>query len=430
MLSICLPTYNGEAYLEAALSSILAQSYTAFEVVIVDDGSTDRTLDLVCQFQDSRLRVYQNPQRRGIPGNWNECIGLAQGTYVCIFHQDDIMLPNNLANKMALLTSDPSINLVHSRAEAIVEADAPTRLGDWMDKADGDFVADGFDYFRKLALQGDCICAPAVIARREKVIAAGGFNEALGYACDYEMWMKLCVGGRVGFLHENLVQYRWHGNNASHIYQFERGVEECAQAMRNAVAYYREQTEQETIANLLAEAVEGAVEQRMWAAQLDRGRVWLEEQWRRWQELAEERGALLTEQQAWIEERETVIRQQQAWVEELERGKQWLEEQRTNWQKTAEEQQAWIAELEQGKQWLEAQWRSWQREAEKRQKIIEEIKWIQAQWKSWQAQASHWQKQVGRWQESLWGRIGLRLGIVKPAEPLSPDKESEQPQAE
>ena len=79
ILIICLPTYNGEAYVETALNSILNQSYTAFEVVIVDDGSTDRTLDLVCQFQDLRLRIYQNQQQRGIPGNWNECIGLARG---------------------------------------------------------------------------------------------------------------------------------------------------------------------------------------------------------------------------------------------------------------------------------------------------------------------------------------------------------------
>ena len=414
ILSICLPTYNGEAYIEAALNSILDQSYTAFEVVIVDDGSTDRTLDLVCRVQDPRLRVYQNQQRRGIPGNWNACIGLARGAYLCVFHQDDAMLPNNLARKMALLTSDPSLSLVHSRAETIIEAEAPTRFGEWMEKADTDFVRDGIEYFRKLVLQDDCICAPTVIARREMVVAAGGFNEALGYACDYEMWMKLCVEGRVGFLHEALVQYRWHGNNASHVYQFERGVEECAQAMRNAVAYYRERTGQEAIAELLAEAVEAAIEQRLWTAQLDRGRIWLEEQWRRWQELAEERGTLLQEQQEWIAGREAVIREQHAWVTELEQGKQWLKEQRMQWQQTAEEQvqtieeqQAWIAELEQGKQWLDEQRTNWQQIAEEREKTIEELertkRWIQDQWRNWQERAGHWQKQVEQWQESIWG---------------------------
>lgn len=444
MLSICLPTYNGEDYIEAALTSILTQSYTAFEVVIVDDGSTDRTLDLVCEVQDKRLRVYKNQQRRGIPGNWNECLRLARGEYVSVFHQDDLMLPNNLARKMELLTADPSISLVHSRAEAIIEAEAPTRLSDWMEKADTDFVRDGIEYFRKLVLQGDCICAPTVIARRELVLAAGGFDETLGYACDYEMWMKLCVGGRVGFLHENLVRYRWHARNASHVYQFERGVEECAQAMRNAVAYYREQTRQESTANLLAEAVEAAIEQRLWAAQLDRGRVWLEEQWRRWQELAEERGTLLQEQREWIEGRETVICEQQSWVAELEQSKQWLDEQRTQWQRTAEErtqiieeQQAWIAELERGKQWLDEQWKNWQREAEERQIRIQELertkRWVKDQWKNWQERARHWQtqaghsqKQVRQWQESMWGRVGLRLGIIKPAEPNSPEEESEQ----
>ena len=101
VLSICVPTYNGQAYLAEALESILQQTYASFEVIVVDDGSTDKTLEIVQAFAaaDVRLRVYQNPQQRGIPGNWNECVRLARGQYVCVFHQDDVMLPNNLARK-------------------------------------------------------------------------------------------------------------------------------------------------------------------------------------------------------------------------------------------------------------------------------------------------------------------------------------------
>jgi glycosyltransferase involved in cell wall biosynthesis len=86
VLSICLPTYNGEAYLAEALGSILQQTYALFEVIVVDDGSTDKTLEIVQAFAavDVRLRMYQNPQQRGIPGNWNECVRLARGQYVCV----------------------------------------------------------------------------------------------------------------------------------------------------------------------------------------------------------------------------------------------------------------------------------------------------------------------------------------------------------
>ena len=375
-LSVCLPTYNGEAYLADALRSILQQSYRAFEVVVVDDGSSDRTLDILRTFADPRVRIYQNPHQRGIPGNWNAAVGLARGEYVCVFHQDDVMLAENLTRKMALFDADPSLSLVHSRAECIVEDGAPKRVAEWREEAETDFVAEGEAYFRKLLLHGDCICAPTVVVRREQLAALGGFSEALGYACDYEMWMKLCVEGRVGFLNDVLVSYRWHAGNASHRYQYERGVEECGQAMRAAVAHYTHRRGKTPQAQLLAEAAEAVLEQREWAAELDRGRSWLEEQRQRWQELAEER--------------ERALQGQRAWTEELEQGKTWLEEQRAA-------QQEWIGELEKGKAWLEEQRSNWENIARQHKE-----------------QTEHWQAQTRQWQESLWGRLGTRLKLVEP----------------
>ena len=377
-LSVCLPTYNGEAYVAEAVRSVLEQSYTAFEIVAVDDGSSDRTLDILQTFDDPRLRIYRNPHQRGIPGNWNVAVGVARGEFVCVFHQDDVMLADNLARKMALFDTDPSLSLVHSRAEVVVEAGAPKRVAEWREKAEADFVEEGEAYFRKLLLHGDCICAPTVIARREQLAVAGGFNETLGYTCDYEMWMKLCLEGRVGFLRDTLVRYRWHVDNASHQYQYERGVEEHGRAMRGAVAYYTRRRGATPQAQLLAEAVEAVLEQREWAAELDRGRSWLEDQAQRWQELAEER--------------ERTVREQQAWTSELEQGKAWLEAQ-------AREQQAWIGELEKGKAWLEAQRTAWQEQAE------------------------HWQTRAEYWQTSRWGRLGLGLKLVNPAQEL-PAKEN------
>ncbi len=386
-LSVCLPTYDGEAYVAEAVRSVLEQSYTDFELVAVDDGSSDRTLEMLQTFDDPRLRIYQNPQRRGIPGNWNVAVGLARGEYICVFHQDDVMLAGNLARKLALFDADPSLSLVHSGAEPLVEPDAPNRPSDWMEKAETDFVEDGEAYFRKLLLRGPCICAPTVIVRREQLAAAGGFNETLGFACDYEMWMKLCPEGRVGFLHDTLVRYRWHADNVSHHYQHRRGVEERGRAMRGAVAYYIQRRGDTPQAQLLAEAAEAMFEQWGWAAELEQGRSWLRDQAQRWQELAEER--------------ERVVQDRQAWIGELEKGKAWLEEQRAAWQAQVQEQQAWIGELEKGKAWLEAQRATWQ------------------------AQAEHWQAQTRQWQTSRWGRLGLGLKLVNPAQKLPDQKLSD-----
>ena len=237
-LSVCLPTCNGEVYLAEAIRSVLSQTYSAFEIVAVDDASTDRTMEILRGFTDPRVRIYQNPSQRGIPGNWNAAVELARGEYVCVFHQDDVMLADNLARKMALFESDPSLSLVHSGAQPLIEADAPSHLSEWIEKAEADFVEEGEEYFRKLLLHGNCICAPTVLVRRTQLETAGRFNETLGYTCDYEMWMKLCLEGRVGFIHDALVGYRWHAGNASHYYRHQRGARERGLARRAAVTYY------------------------------------------------------------------------------------------------------------------------------------------------------------------------------------------------
>ena len=447
-LSVCLPTYNGETYVAEAVQSVLRQSYTDFEIVAIDDGSSDRTLEILEAFSDPRLRIYQNPRQRGIPGNWNAAVGLARGEFVCVFHQDDVMLADNLARKMALLDADPSLSLVHSGVEVVVETGAPKRVAEWREKAEADFVEEGEAYFRKLLLHGDCICAPTVIVRREQLAALGGFNETLGYTCDYEMWMRLCVEGRVGFLHTALVRYRWHAANASHHYQYERGVEEFGRAMRAAVAHYTQRRGETPQAQLLAEAAEAVLEQRQWAAELDRGRAWQEAQQANWRSVAETQNDLIGQLKGWIKELETgkawqeaqqanwrsvaetqddLIDELKGWIKELETGKAWLEEQRT-------EQQTWIGELEQGKAWQEAQQANWRSVAETQNDLIGQLKgwikeletgkaWLEEQRSNWQKiarrreeQAAHWQAQTRCWQESFWGRLGTRLKLVKPVQ--------------
>lgn len=278
------------------------------------------------------------------------------------------MFPENLARKVAMLATDPTISFVHSAAEVVVEDSAPMQLGAWIEKATDDRIFDGTAYFHKLLFEGDCICAPAVVARRQLLLALHRFNEELGYACDYEMWMKLCVEGQVAFLAQPLIRYRWHGANASHPYRFERGVEECLIASQRAVQHYLERTGRLEERAILESALSGLAELRRWNAELERGKVWLEEQWHAWQEVAEER--------------ERLLQQQRAWIGELEKGKTWLDEQRVSWQKTAEErerviqeQHGVIAELEREKEWWKREWRGWQ--------------------------------------QSLWGRLGVHLGVLK-----------------
>jgi GT2 family glycosyltransferase len=347
-VSVCIPTHNGAEFVAKAIESVMAQSFMDFELLVVDDSSDDTTVDIVRSFTDPRLRIYQNEKRRGIPGNWNHCLSLARGEYICLFHQDDVMLPENLERKVEVLTSDVTISFVHSAAEVLVEDSAQSAFNNWIEDADQDFIAEGMTYFRKLLFHGNLICAPAVVARRQRLLDLGGFDEQLGYTPDYEMWMKACIEGCVGFLCQPLIVYRWHGKNASHAYRFERGVEETLLARRRAVQHYVERTGRREEGEIFEAATVALGGLGRWAAGLEQGKAWLEEQWVSWQRVAEEK--------------EKMIQEQQAWIAELEKGKAWLEEQWTNWrqiagerEKTIQEQRARIMELEEGKARLEEQ---------------------------------------------------------------------------
>ena len=170
------------------------------------------------------------------------------------------------------------------------------------------------------------------MARRRALLEQGGFDRDLGFACDYAMWLRLCLTQRVGFLASPLVRYRWHGGNASHAYQFERGVEEITEAGRRALKLSQDQVTQSD-GLVLGEAFSALTKLRRWIGELERGKAWLEAQQASWRSVAETQTALIHELKSWIGE--------------LETGNAWQEEQQTA-------QQAWISELEQGNAWQEA----------------------------------------------------------------------------
>jgi glycosyltransferase involved in cell wall biosynthesis len=92
-VSICLPVFNGESFLPAAIESVLSQSFSDFELIIVDDCSTDRSLQIIKSYAalDSRIRYSANTEKAGLFGNYNRCIEMSCGEYVKPFAQDDIL---------------------------------------------------------------------------------------------------------------------------------------------------------------------------------------------------------------------------------------------------------------------------------------------------------------------------------------------------
>jgi len=213
-ISVCIPTYNGAAYLAEAIGSVLNQTLSDFELIIVDDCSTDGT-DVVAQsFTDKRIKHFKNPVRLGLVGNWNRCIELARGQYICVFHQDDIMMSENLEEKIQLLDKSPTIGMVHSNVRQIsTTGELISEYWYFRPEPEENSVHEGLDYLKRLLTGNNIVCCPSAVVRREAFDTLGGFDGRLLFTADWEMWMRIAAFFDVGYLVKPLVSYRRHEAN-------------------------------------------------------------------------------------------------------------------------------------------------------------------------------------------------------------------------
>lgn len=213
-VSVCIPVYNGEKYLRECIESVLSQTFTEFELVIVNDASTDSSKQLVQAYRDPRIRYHENDANLGLVGNWNRCLQLSRGEYVCVFHQDDAMEAGNLERKVAALESDPQLGMVYSDA-AIVDEHGRHSGEHWFNAVDPnvDFVRSGQSFFDLLLGNLNVVSCPTVLARRACYEQIGGFDTRLPFSVDMEMWMRIALFYDVAYLAAPLVQYRYHESN-------------------------------------------------------------------------------------------------------------------------------------------------------------------------------------------------------------------------
>jgi glycosyltransferase involved in cell wall biosynthesis len=211
-VSICIPTYQPTTFLREAIQSVLEQNFIDFELIIVDDCSTMPVDEWVQPFiKDSRISFQPNTKNLGLAGNWNRCIDLAQGEYIAIFHQDDLMYPDNVTLKSRVLDLHPEVGFVYSDICTIDKTSAVIG-GHYAKQPDEDKIFSGEELFRMVARQGNPIACQTVIARSQCYDRLGGFDERLGYATDLEMWLRIASEYSTGFIAQPLVALRVHSD--------------------------------------------------------------------------------------------------------------------------------------------------------------------------------------------------------------------------
>lgn len=209
-VSICIPTYRGAAHIAAAIESVLAQSYTNFELIVIDDNSTDDTAAIAQSYLDPRVRFLQNPRNLGPQENWNRCLSEARGKYFKLLPQDDLLAPDCLAKQVAILDQDDAqcIALVYC-ARTIVDArDRPLMVRGYSGGRTG--VIGSQNLIRHCLRRGtNLIGEPgSVLFRRQLANVVGSFDASIPYVLDLDYWFRLLLKGDSYYLPEALASFR------------------------------------------------------------------------------------------------------------------------------------------------------------------------------------------------------------------------------
>ncbi len=207
-VSVCIPTYNGEQYVERTIRSVLAQTYKDFELVVRDDGSTDATLDVVQRIDDSRVRIVAGRENVGAGANFDLAVSEATGTYVKLLCQDDVIYPECLERQVALLEAEPEVVMVSGHRDIVDDHDRVVYRNRGWRRASG--VYTGAEVVRATVRAGTNLVGEpsAVLCRRDEFEAAGGFDRTYAYMIDLEAWMRLLERGSLHYLPDSLCTFR------------------------------------------------------------------------------------------------------------------------------------------------------------------------------------------------------------------------------
>ena len=204
LISVLMSVYNCEKYLAAAVDSILAQTFTDFEFLIVNDGSTDQSLPLLTGYaaRDARVRLVSRPNT-GITRALNEMVGLARGRYLARMDSDDIAVPERFAKQVAYLDAHPECVIVGSRVMLMDPYGSPVA------PSGHKLTHEEIDH-ELLTQSGWALVHPSVMMRRSAVERIGGYDERWKHCEDHDLFLRLAEVGRVANLPDVLLWYRRH----------------------------------------------------------------------------------------------------------------------------------------------------------------------------------------------------------------------------
>lgn len=206
LISVIIPVYNGDRTIKETVESVLNQTFRDFELIVIDDGSIDRTLEVLSAIHDPRMQIFSY-QNAGLAASRNRGLAIASGEYVSFLDADDLWMPNKLLAQLRTLIKDMWASVAYSWTDYIDESGNFVRPGGYL-AANGDVLA-------KLLTIYFLENGSNALISRQAVLDVGGFDETLSAAEDWDLFLKLASRYRFVAVLEVQVLYRLSANSMS-----------------------------------------------------------------------------------------------------------------------------------------------------------------------------------------------------------------------
>ncbi|MNO28193.1 putative glycosyltransferase EpsE [compost metagenome] len=205
-ISVLMPVYNNEAYLDSAIESILDQSFSDFEFIIINDGSTDKSGDIIARYSDPRIKRIDNTVNCGVTESLNKGLQLAVGEFIARMDSDDFSHPNRFSRQLSYMESHPNVGVCGSNVQVMGSEEV------WYQPEQPDEV-------KCRLLFNCCLAHPSVMLRREILVNHSlQYDAYYNYAEDYQLWTQLSHVTKLSNVPEVLLYYRLHDAQISKSY--------------------------------------------------------------------------------------------------------------------------------------------------------------------------------------------------------------------
>lgn len=209
-ITVLMPVYNGGKYLYESIDSILKQTFSDFDFLIINDGSTDNSAEVITSFSDPRIRYIENEKNIGLIATLNKGLGLAQGKYIARMDQDDVSLRDRLSQQVSFLDTHPEVAVLGTAVQ-LIGSDGTILDLPLCFPSSSNCIEWSMHFYCPIA-------HPSVLMRKDVVMRANGYAVEALHAEDYDLWVRLSETAQLVNLDQILLKLRKHETNITKVY--------------------------------------------------------------------------------------------------------------------------------------------------------------------------------------------------------------------